>query len=487
MELLQSLLSNLWALFLVVFFFEASIFVHELGHYLAARRRGVMVERFSLGMGPPLFRWRGKNGVEYWLSWFPIGGYVKLPQLADLRDIEGDSTADLSQLPAISYSTKVLVFIAGAVFNVLFAFFLATVLWVVGFPVPQDVNTTKIGHVIKMLALPDGTKQQSPASKADLHPGDEILAIDGREVHDWTSVQQRLALGSGRTLDGKDRLVHLRFKRGSEIIERDLNPILTDSEKIRRIGISQAHEMVIGRVVASSYAEQVGLQPGDRIVSVDTVPLLSLAQLDEYLETHAAAKVTLQVQRGAATVSLDLPTSPAQKTSSEVLPGAIYKIDIPLVHQNPFEQLQRILANTIESFAVLINPHSDIGLSKMSGTIGIFTQFWQAATSDYPVRVTMWLTILINISLAVFNLLPIPVLDGGHILFATIGKLRGRALPPDFVNAAQSVFIVLLFSLLIYVSYYDVLRMLRSDKADPASPPPPAEAPPAALPAPAKP
>lgn len=133
-DLLHTLLTNLWVFFLVVLLFGGSIFVHELGHFLAARRRGAVVERFSIGFGPPIFKWKGKDGVEYRVSWFPLGGYVLLPQLADLGAVEGQSSVDTSKLPPVSYATKMIVFVAGATFNILFAFFLACIVWVVGQP-----------------------------------------------------------------------------------------------------------------------------------------------------------------------------------------------------------------------------------------------------------------------------------------------------------------------------------------------------------------
>ena len=144
-EFNPSLLSNVWGIFLVVVFFGGSIFVHELGHFLAARRRGTHVERFSIGFGPPIVKWRGKDGVEYRISWFPLGGYVLLPQLADLGPIEGESTADISKLPPVNYATKMIVFVAGATFNILFAFVLACIVWVIGQPTFSELNTTQIG------------------------------------------------------------------------------------------------------------------------------------------------------------------------------------------------------------------------------------------------------------------------------------------------------------------------------------------------------
>ena len=109
--LLQSIASNTWSILLIVLFFNGTIFVHEFGHFLTARRRGVKVERFSIGFGPKIFSWHGQDGVEYRLSWLPLGGYVLLPQLADLQMIEGESAAQLQKLPPVSYTTKMLVFL----------------------------------------------------------------------------------------------------------------------------------------------------------------------------------------------------------------------------------------------------------------------------------------------------------------------------------------------------------------------------------------
>ena len=120
-EFITYVTSNIWPVFMIVLFFGGSIFVHELGHYLAARSQGVHVEVFSIGFGPPIFSWKDALGTRYQVAWFPLGGYVLLPQIADLGPIEGESSLDLAALPPVSYGSKVLVFLAGATFNVLFA------------------------------------------------------------------------------------------------------------------------------------------------------------------------------------------------------------------------------------------------------------------------------------------------------------------------------------------------------------------------------
>jgi regulator of sigma E protease len=157
LDFLSNLFGNIWSGVLVVLFFGASIFVHELGHFLAARWRGVKVERFSIGFGPPILSWVGKDGVEYRLAWIPLGGYVLLPQLADLGPVEGPSKVDVDALPPISYVSKMVVFVAGATFNILFAFALACIVWVAGQPTFSELNTTQIGTISPTLKLADGS------------------------------------------------------------------------------------------------------------------------------------------------------------------------------------------------------------------------------------------------------------------------------------------------------------------------------------------
>lgn len=460
MDLLHSLLSNLWSVLLVVFFFGSSIFVHELGHFLAARRRGVVVERFSIGMGPAIFKWRGKDGVEYWLSWFPLGGYVKLPQLADLRGVEGETALDLSKLPAPSYSTKVLVFVAGAAFNVIFAFILATLLWIAGMPDSEMNGDTRIGFVYPTLQV-DGKKLPSPASQAGLQNGDVILEIDGKKVSDWSEVRTGLALGSGRTSDG-ERLVVLKIRRGEEVKDFSVRPLLAGDERMRQIGVVHANDVVLGTVPSDTYAAQLGFKNGDRIVQMDTDTVYGYAQLFDYIESHSAAPIKFTVQRANAK---ELVQVPPQKDPAALFKGVGPDTHIELVHENPVTMIRKMLETSFQSLTSVVNPKSDVGVANMTGPIGIVKSFWDAATSDYPVRVAAWLAVLINISLAVFNLLPIPVLDGGQIVFATIAKIRGRALPIDFVNATQSIFVVLLFSLIVYVSYHDIRRENKQSRA----------------------
>lgn len=452
MDLIHTLLSNLWALFLIVLFFGGSIFVHELGHFLAARSRGVRVDRFSIGFGPKIVSWT-RDGVEYRLSWFPLGGYVALPQLADLGRLEGEPVSDVKTLPPVSFTTKFLVFVAGATFNVLFALVLASIIWVVGTPTNDDLTTTKIGFVQPELKLPDGSMVKSPASEAGLRPGDTVLMIDGKHVDGYPSFVQTLASSAGRTTGGAPRVV-FTVEREGHISEVPVFPRLAGDEKIRMVGIAFAEDFIVHEVTPGSPAALAGIQPEDQLVAMDQTPILHSKTYVDYLTEHANLPIALKVLRKGHEVVLTLPTRPDPKVVTEI--GATYHSGYKLLHPTPFEQLSAQVVMTFRVLSGLISPHSDLGLSKLSGPVGIARMF--SSASHYDFRFVLGLAILLNINLAIFNLLPIPVLDGGQIVFALIGRLRGRSLPINFIAATQSVFMVLLLSLIVYVSFFDMRR-----------------------------
>jgi regulator of sigma E protease len=466
--LLQTLFSNAWYVFLVVLLFGGSIFVHELGHFLAARRRGVHVERFSIGFGPPIFSWRGKDGVEYRVSWIPLGGYVLLPQLADLGAIEGKSDVDVEKLPPISYSTRMLVFVAGAVFNILFAFVLASILWVIGQPESSHTTTTRLGYVSPTLELVDGRKITSPAVEAGLKVGDIVREIDGRKVKNWMDIQYSIGLGAGIAADGQRQAV-FTIERDGQIIDLTVNPVLVGAEGERRVGVGPGYELIVEEVTPGSPADKAGLQPGDQILSVNGVPTLSVETYFDQLSAAAGREVVFQLKRGSGELALTLPStiSPQDvKTGTEM--GLTLTTGFQLTHPSPFAQISDHMVKTFQTLWSLINPNSDIGLSKVSGPVGIVRIFHSAAEAG--IRVSLIITILVNVNLAIFNLLPLPILDGGQMLFATIGKLRGRPLPPNFIVAAQSTFGILLLAMVLYVSVFDVRRWARDARSAPREP-----------------
>ncbi|MSU69461.1 MAG: RIP metalloprotease RseP [Opitutaceae bacterium] len=480
-DFFPSLFSNAWSIFLIVVFFGGSIFVHELGHFLAARRRGVHVARFSIGFGPAIWSRVGRDGVEYRLSWIPFGGYVALPQLADLSGIEGESNVNVHRLPPVSYATRMIVFVMGAAFNVLFAFVLACIVWVVGQPTFAELETNRIGLVVPTIKLPDGSVVTSPAADAHLRPGDVLLAVDGKFVPSFEEFYHELFLGSVRTEQGQPKAV-LTISREGRPSQFVVYPRLVGSEKFREIGIIPAEDVTVELVRPGSPAAAAGLRSDDVITSVDGVPVYHRSTIVEHVARNRTRPIAFSLRRGADLVIVAL--QPVEETDAKTgkkvaRVGIQFRDNIVIQHPNPYEQFELNVRRIIATLAALINPNTDFGPSKLRGPIGIAEVYHTAAQWD--LRKVLQIAVLVNVNLAFLNLLPIPVLDGGQMLFATIGRLRRRDLSFNFVAATQSVFVVLIFSFIIYVSCFDVLRIARNVQANhaetaTAATPPPAKA-----------
>ena len=453
-DFFSSLLSDVWSIALVILFFGGSILVHELGHFWVARRRGVLVERFSIGFGPKIFSWRGRDGVEYRLSWLPLGGYVALPQLADMSAIEGESATDLTKIPPPSYATRMLVFVAGAAMNVLFALLLATIIWIIGQPMSSEMATTRIGYVSPTIELSGGSKVPSPATQAGLKAGDFVRAIDGIKVNEWYELMHTLMTSSGRAADGRPQTI-FTIEREGRLIELTLYPQLAGAEKDRRVGIAPAYELAVHALAKESPAAKAGLQPGDEILRLGDTSILHPTVFQDTWDRATTPSQDILIRRAGRELTLSLPARSAGKNAH----GITFTTGFRLVHPTPWAQLWEHTAMTFRTLGSLLHPHSDIGLSKVAGPVGIMRIFHHAAEAG--MRSVIMFTILVNISLAIFNLLPIPVLDGGHMLFATINRLRGRALPASWVATTQSVFMLLLLSMVFYVSFFDVRRLVR--------------------------
>lgn len=457
--------SSFWAIFLVVLFFGASIFVHELGHFLAALRRGLKIERFSIGFGPKLFSWN-RGGVEYCISALPLGGYVALPQLADMGALEGGDKPEDEKLPPLSYADKMIVSVMGAVFNVLFAFVLATVLWGIGRPATETQKTTTIGYVMPEIANAEGENVESPALKSGLLAGDRVLQIDGNPIRFWTDLQQALVTGSGRTPDRKPQTI-LKVERDNQVLDIEIIPLLSGADKLRKIGVIPAEQMVIDRLYENSPAARAGLLSGDRILALDGAAIYTSYAISRYLEKYPEKLIEVTIERDGEKIGFPMkPESVVITTEGDTTPsfGLVIQRKLWLEHINPLNQVYDVVVMTVNVLGALFSRHSDIGLDKLSGPVGIFDVLYKTALND--IRWFLYILVLINVNLAILNLLPIPVLDGGHMAFATIARLRGKALPPRFIAASQSLFVVLFFSLLIYVSIFDFRRVGRDQKEE---------------------
>ncbi|MFP4070167.1 MAG: RIP metalloprotease RseP [Opitutales bacterium] len=471
----MSFLLNFWFIAIALFALGFSIFIHELGHFIAAKKRGLVADRFSIGFGPRLFGWH-RGGTDFRVSLLPLGGYVSLPQLADMGRLEGGEDEEADRLPPISYADKMIVAVMGAVFNIIFAFLLSLVLWGVG---REIIKSTEVDYVAPEIVNAAGEVVPGPAHQAGIRPGDTILRVDGQRVGDWMQLNNAIMTGTGRDASAL-ATAEIEVLRDGETLEFDVRPVLMKAgiDEIRTIGVDPGTDLVVSQVEPDMPAYDAGLRSGDTILALDGQPVLSSAFLSVYLQNHEGGPIDLTVLRDGEEVTLPITPKIAKGESNPRFGFAYYyEAKTERVHYNPVEQLH-IMANTMRmTLVALLHPGSDVAVKNMSGPVGIVHGLTSMAR--YGWTDLIWFLALINVNLAIFNLLPIPVLDGGHMLFATISKAIGRPLPRKLMENVQMAFVALLLTFVVYVSFFDVRRVghdagfLGNDEADPA----PADAP----------
>jgi regulator of sigma E protease len=453
------MLENIFFIAVALFALGFSIFIHELGHFVAAKKRGLVADRFSIGFGPRLFGWH-RNGTDFRISLFPLGGYVSLPQLADMGRLEGGEGDEADRLPPISYADKMIVAVMGAVFNIIFAFVLSLVLWGVG---REIVKSTEVGYVAERVITAENEARPSPAREAGIQPGDTVVSVDGQRIGSWMDYQNALMTGTGRADDGR-AMAEIGLLRDGERLELTVYPETVTSEEIRHIGIYPTSDEnaapIIVRLEKDMPAYAAGLEVEDRILALDGEAVISSGFLSTYLARHGDRPIDITVDRKGK--ELIIPVKPRIK-DGESSPRFGFAYDYPFkkerVHYNPAEQLL-IFANTMRmTLYALLHTESDVKVRNMSGPVGIVHGL--TAMARYGPIDLIWFLALINVNLAIFNLLPIPVLDGGHMLFATIAKVAGRPLPIAFMEKVQLAFMVLLLGMVLYISFFDVGRLGR--------------------------
>ena len=283
----------------VLLLFNLIIIAHELGHFLAARWRGLVVEKFGIWFGKPIWK-KTIGGVEYSLGSIPAGGFVALPQLAPMEAVEGGSQHDRSALPPVTALDKIIVAVAGPVASISLALVCAVLVWTVGRPVSQAETTTVIGYVV-----PDG-----PAAQAGLKPGDKILEVNRSPVTKFAGMGNMGQSVIWNVVRSEEPLIPVKFERDGKVQTVEVEPVTTEREgwgrrPLRQIGILPATTQMVAKIFTDSPAAAAGIRPRDLITAVDGEPLLSLASLSIFLNTHPAGEpIDLTVQRGDETLQL---------------------------------------------------------------------------------------------------------------------------------------------------------------------------------------
>ena len=221
------MLLNIFYIAIALLALSFCIFIHELGHFIAAKKRGLIADRFSIGFGPRLFGWKWR-GTDFRISLLPLGGYVSLPQLADMGRLEGGEEDESEDLPPISYADKMIVAVMGAVFNIILAFCLSLILWGVGRDI---IKTTVVDVAPEQIVNSAGEIVPGPAFEAGLLAGDTILEIDDERIGDWMQLQNAVMTGTGRN-DAGIPTTEVTVLRGDKELTLTAHPVLVTSEDI---------------------------------------------------------------------------------------------------------------------------------------------------------------------------------------------------------------------------------------------------------------
>lgn len=423
----------------VILLFGAAVFVHEWGHYFMALRRGLKVEAFAIGFGPKIFSWR-KRGIDYSWRWIPAGGFVRIPQMITSEALEGkDKTGE--PLPPADPVSKILVAFAGPFMNLVFAFVIASFLYFVGLPVLVDPSV--VGYV----------DPASAEGKLGVREGDKIVQVDGKATRSWHEVQEAAVFSTSNPIEV---VVDRNGERKTFRLEAKSNPLIGG----KYLDLDSKDHPEISDVFDGA-AKEAGVKPKDVVVRFAGVAISGVKQLQNLIRERAGEPTEMVVERGGKRVTLTV--TPKGDKGIGLLGVAlgsssvnVYAVQKP--GPKPWESIGEVIDKTFATLNAVFfqSKKTGVGPKDLSGPIGIFALLASQVKVDY--RLALNFLVLLNVNLAVLNLLPVPVLDGGHILMALIEGVIRRPLPAKIQEYATTAFAVLLISFMLFVSFHDIKR-----------------------------
>ncbi len=423
------------------------ILIHEFGHYAVAKLLGVRVEQFAIGFGKRLVGFR-KGDTDYRINAIPLGGYVKMSGENPMDERTGDPAEFMSH----PRWHRFLIAIAGPAMNILLAIFLLTAVYMVHY---------EYAVFLDQPAVIEGVKHDSPAAKAGLQPGDRIIKVDGIENPTWEQLQPRVWLSPNQDLT-------VTVQRGDQIFEKTFKPEPVTASEVGSAGWFPEDPVIVGQVEANTPAAKAGLKADDKIVALDGKPLVSLEAMIDGLQQTKASPVDLTVVRGGETLSFKGLVPVLGKTEDpkeqRYRLGFVARSETK-VTTLPFSQaLSRSLEQN-KKYSLLILElakkivQRKVSLRAVSGPIGI------AQDAGYAAQQKGWTPLLeltagISLNLGIFNLLPIPIMDGGVILFLFIEGLMRRDVSLRIKERVYQAAFVFLVLFAVMVIYNDLMKTL---------------------------
>lgn len=431
---------------LLYFFFVLGVlvFVHELGHFLVAKKSGIRVETFSLGF-PPKAVGIKIGETEYCLSWLPLGGYVKMAGMDDFAPEEGKGKPwEFQSKPRW---IQMAVLIAGPAMNFFLGFLLLLTLYIAAGEY-AFLDDSRVGEV----------KTDSPFYTAGLRPGDRILTVGNTAVNDWAEMADAFLLNAGDVVPVEiERIPAYR----SDMTERLTISVDLTSPPREGLGLGYYMTTEVGAVMPGMPAAEIGLQPGDVITSVNGVPVTMWWEMSREISSRPGEEISLTWQRNGEEMAERI--IPASQTFNGETVG---RIGIDLASKrNPisfFKAVRRSATETINLSTAIFGFVKGIVIGEQSsknlaGPVGIFQLVGQSAERGFSYL--LWFMAMLSINLGILNLLPIPMLDGGHLTILTIEGIIRRDLSARHKAWLQQAGFAFLLFLIIYVTFNDIGRI----------------------------
>jgi regulator of sigma E protease len=425
----------------IIFMFGVLIFFHELGHFLLCKACKVRVTKFSIGFGPALLKKKIGETV-YQLSIFPFGGFVKPAG----EEYEVNKPLQPDELVGKSKFSRLLIFAAGSGMNLFLGFIIFVGLFKSGTSLPAYLFTTKIGKVIP----------GSPAAEAGILKGDEIVRVNKRAVSAWKDILKEVVLSGTRAIE-------IEIKRGKEQLVKKIS-LKETLKEYPQLGIYPFVPPIIGEVQKNTPAEKAGLKPGDEIVTIAGRKISAWDEMVEIIQKNPGKPLELTFRREGKERKIEI--IPKKIT---LKPGhTIGRIGItqPLVKEKyPFgvsvkksaQQTLSIFCEIYRALGYIITRR--VSIKNLRGPIGLGG--WISEAVQLGLTHFLRLLAIVSINLAAINLLPIPVLDGGHILFLGIESIRRKPLEKERKAFIQNIALILIILLITVVSYYDIIRLFQ--------------------------